>query len=78
MADPAPPPVPPPAPSSTWPRSLVAALLLMVLGVLALLYVLDPARHAVYPVCLFKKMTGTSDTSTGWCGILSEECSDEN
>jgi len=41
-----------------WPTPLVITLVsLMIVGV-ALLFVFDPARHAFYPVCLFKKMTG--------------------
>lgn len=51
----APPPI---IPRRVWPLPLVLALgsLLALAGVL--LFVFDPAHHAFYPVCLFKKMTG--------------------
>jgi hypothetical protein len=51
----APPPVNAPR---AWPRSLVLSLVLLGGLVVALLFLFDPARHAFYPVCLFKKTTG--------------------
>jgi hypothetical protein len=42
----------------SWPWPLVLALGSLVVLVLALLFLFDPARHAFYPVCLFKKTTG--------------------
>lgn len=41
-----------------WPLPLVLSLLALTLAGAALLFLFDPARHAFYPVCLFKKMTG--------------------
>lgn len=42
----------------SWPLSLVLVLTTLVVVVVALLFLFDPARHAFYPVCLFKKTTG--------------------
>lgn len=42
-----------------WPVPWVMAVVaLFVTAGLALLFLFDPARHAFYPVCLFKRMTG--------------------
>ncbi len=41
-----------------WPLPLVLSLAALGLAGAALLFAFDPARHAFYPVCLFKKMTG--------------------
>jgi hypothetical protein len=41
-----------------WPAPLVLALGVLIATGLALLFLFDPARHAFYPACLFKKMTG--------------------
>jgi len=41
-----------------WPWPLVAGLSLLGLGVALVLFAFDPARHAFYPMCLFKRMTG--------------------
>jgi hypothetical protein len=50
---------PPPVESSrSWPLPLLLALGFLALIGLGLLFLFDPARHALYPVCLFKKMTG--------------------
>ncbi len=46
------------ASAARWPVPLVLALAALGLLGLALLFLFDPARHALYPVCLFKKMTG--------------------
>jgi hypothetical protein len=42
----------------SWPAPLIIALASLGLAGAALLFLFDPARHAFYPVCLFKKMTG--------------------
>jgi hypothetical protein len=44
--------------SRSWPAPLVIALTSLVVVGAALLFLFDPARHAFYPVCLFKKMSG--------------------
>jgi hypothetical protein len=49
---------PPIASQRGWPTGLVLGVGLLTATVLALLFLFDPARHAFYPVCLFKKMTG--------------------
>jgi hypothetical protein len=49
---------PPIASQRGWPTGLVLGLALLTAAGLALLFLFDPARHAFYPVCLFKKMTG--------------------
>lgn len=46
------------APTRTWPVPLVLTLGFLVVVGLGILFLFDPARHALYPVCLFKKMTG--------------------
>jgi len=42
----------------SWPTPLILALGFLAVVGLGLLFLFDPARHAFYPVCLFKKMTG--------------------
>ena len=42
----------------SWPPPLILALGFLAVVGLGLLFLFDPARHAFYPVCLFKKMTG--------------------
>lgn len=41
-----------------WPLPLVMGGALSATVVLVLLFLFDPARHAIYPVCLFKRLTG--------------------
>ena len=42
----------------SWPTPLVLGLIALVAAGAAVLFWFDPARHAFYPVCLFKKLTG--------------------
>lgn len=60
MSDPAPVITAPPQINGKrfWPVPLILALAFLALTGLALLFLFDPARHAFYPVCLFKKLTG--------------------
>jgi predicted membrane protein len=47
----------------SWPLVLVLGVFVVV--ALALLFFFDPARHAFYPVCLFKKTTGFDCSGCG-------------
>lgn len=49
---------PPFQPTRSVPVPLILALTALGLVGAVLLFVFDPAQHALYPVCLFKKTTG--------------------
>lgn len=50
---------PPPVSSKrAWPLPLLLGVGFLVVVVLGVLFLFDPIRHAFYPVCLFKSMTG--------------------
>ena len=52
------PTAPPVLPARNRPVALVAAVTLLALSGLVVLFLFDPARHALYPTCVFKHMTG--------------------